>query len=393
MYNLLYKLKGVTFILKLTVTTASGVESVTKRELNKLGYNGPSVNGAITFDADENAVARCNMFLRTADRVYITLGEFPAFTFDELFDGVASLPFEDFMPSDAKVLVDGKCVKSKLFAVTASQKIVKKAIMTRLSKVYKTSLLPETGEEFKVEFAIFKDVVSIMINTSGQGLHKRGYRDYVGVAPLKETLASAMALLSDFYYDKKLIDPFCGSGTIIIESAKIALNIASGIDRRFDFQSWSKFDSRYYMLAREEALDKEYRDKTLDFIGYDIDPKAIALSRRHAERAGLKDKVKFEVAPVSDLVLDGKYGTVITNPPYGERLLDKKEVSLLYKTLGKAYKNADNWSLFLITSADNFEKDFGMRADKNRKLYNSNKECRFYEYFRKEKYFRNSIQE
>ena len=330
------------------------------------------------------------MFLRTADRVYINLGEFSAYTFDELFDGVLSIPFEDFMPKDAKVIVDGKCVKSKLFAVTASQKIVKKAIMTRLSKVYKTSLLPETGEEFKIEFAIFKDVVSILLNTSGVGLHKRGYRDYVGAAPLKETLASAMVLLSDFYYDKQLIDPFCGSGTIAIEAAKIALNIAPGLDRSFDFQNWSKIDKSFYQKAREEALDKEYRDKQLDFIGYDIDPKAIALATRHAMRAGLGDKVKFEVASVKDLTLNGSFGTVITNPPYGERLLDKAEVSSLYKTLGKAYKNADNWSLFLITSADNFEKDFGMRADKNRKLYNSNKECRFYEYFRKQKYFRNN---
>ncbi len=383
-FRLICRLKRSFIIYKITVTTASGIETVTKREIEKLGYGvNPAINGAITFDGDALAVARANMFLKTADRVYITLGEFTAITFDELFDGVLSIPFEEFMPKTACVLVDGKCVKSQLFAVTASQKIVKKAVMTRLSKAYKTTDLPESGEVFKIEFSIFKDTVAILLNTSGQGLHKRGYRDYVAMAPMRENMASAMLMLSDFGYNEEFVDPFCGSGTIVIEGAKMALGIAPGILRDFDYTNWSKFDSSVYKLAYEEAKDKERLDKKINFHGSDIDPKAIKLAQRHAFRAGLSDKISFEVKDVKDFTSKNANGTIVTNPPYGDRLLSKSEVSSLYKTLGKIYRGLDNWSLFLITSADGFEKDFGMRADKNRKLYNSGKECRFYEFFRK----------
>lgn len=323
------------------------------------------------------------MFLRTADRVYIKIGEFTAVTFDELFEGVKNCPFEEFMPRDAKVLVDGKCVKSVLFAVTASQRIVKKAIMTRLSAIYKTNDLPETGEEFKVEFSIFKDVVSVLINTSGQGLHKRGYRDYVAMAPIRENTASAMLLLSDFGYNQEFCDPFCGSGTIVIEGARQALNIAPGVLREFDYNFWSKFDKNAYKLAYQEAKDNERLDKKINFHGSDIDPKAIKLAERHAFNAGLADKISFEVKDVADFLPTSANGTIVTNPPYGDRLMTANEVSALYKTLGKIYTKLDNWSLFVITAYEGFEKSFGTRATKNRKLYNSGKQCRFYEYFRK----------
>ncbi len=325
------------------------------------------------------------MFLRTADRVYITLGEFTAISFDELFEGVRSCPFEDFMPKDACVLVDGKCVKSQLFAVTASQKIVKKAIMTRLANYYKTQTLPETGEIFRVEFSIFKDRVLIMLNTSGVGLHKRGYRDYVAVAPLRENTASAMLMFSDFGFREELVDPFCGSGTIILEGARIALGIAPGILRDFDYRHWSKFDANVYAKVYQEAKDKERLDKPLNFHGYDINPKAIALANRHAQNAGLSDKVHFEVADVKDFYSKNRNGTIVTNPPYGDRILTPKEAGELYKTLGKVFRKLDNWSLYAITPSESFERDFGSRADKNRKLYNSGKQCRFYEYFRKSK--------
>ncbi len=370
--------------MKITVTSASGVEAVTKKEIRKLGYgDAPSINGAITFDADLSAVSRCNMFLRTADRVYITLKEFTAVTFDELFDGVYSIPFEDYFEKDACVLVDGKCVKSVLFATTASQKIVKKAISKRLCEKYKVSYLAETGTQYKVEFSIFKDRVMINLNTSGQGLHKRGYRDFVAKAPIKETLASAMLMLSDFSYSEEFFDPFCGSGTFVIEGAMQALKIAPGKFRDFDYQNFAFIDKKYYQTALEEALDNEDLTKKLNFHGADIDKKAIDLAVRHAKNAKLDGKIRFNVADIKDFSSKNANGAIVTNPPYGDRILEKKEVLELYKTFGKVVKNLDNWSVYLITPEEEFEKAFGRRADKNRKLYNSNKECRFYEFFRK----------
>ncbi len=339
-------------------------------------------------EGSELDVARLNMFLRTADRVYIVLKEFPSYTFDDIYDNVYEFPWEDYMQPDSEVLVDGKCVKSTIFAISATQKVVKKAIMNRLSDKYKTKNLSESGERFRVYFSNVNDKFSLMLNTSGPGLHKRGYRDYVAKAPIKETLASAMLMLSDFYYDKTFVDPFCGSGTFVIEAANIALNIAPGKYRSFDYTGWSFFDKTAYKSALTEAMDKE-KDYKLDFYGSDIDGKAINLAERHAENAGLTGKIKFFKKDIKDFDFTEPFGTIVTNPPYGERLMDKENVNGLYKTLGKVYSKLDNWSLFLITSADGFERAFGRRADKNRKVFNSDLECRIYEYFRKEKYFRN----
>ena len=367
---------------EITLTCASGVEKVLKSELKRLGYeDAPAINGALTLKGGMLDVARCNLFLRTADRVYIKGAEFPADNFDDLFDGVKGIYWEDFLPPSAKIIVNGKCVKSKLFAISACQSIVKKAIVDRLSNKYKQKLY-ENGATYDVEFSVFKDVVSLYINTSGAGLHKRGYRDLVGIAPIKETLASALILLSDFYYKNPFMDPFCGSGTIAIEACRIAMNIAGGKNRRFAFNDWDNFDKKYYDLALEEALDKENRNVKLDFFASDIDPKAVKLAKRHAERAGVLDKIRFNVCDVKNVTNSLSNGTIITNPPYGERVYDKKEAKVCNENLGKLYKSLDNWSAFVITSANGFAKDFGKKPDRERKLYNSNRECKFYYYYK-----------
>ncbi len=368
--------------LDLVITCASGVEKVTKSELKRLGYEDcPAVNGALTFSGTPLDVARCNINLRTADRVYIKIKEFEVQTFDQLFDGVSAIRWEDYLPQDACVVVNGKCVKSKLFAISACQSLVKKAVANRLCLRYGLNRLSEDGALYEIFFSVFKDVVTIMLNTSGAGLHKRGYRDLVGIAPIKETLASALVLLSDYYKERPFADPFCGSGTIAIETAKIALNIAGGIGRGFAFNDWKNFDGNAFEIAFSEAKDKENRDIKPQIFGSDIDPKAIKLARRHAERAGVDKYINFEVKDVKYFSSNLRGGTIVTNPPYGERVYDIREAEACYKSLGQAFKNLDGWSAFVITSAKSFEKHFGKKADRERKLYNSNKECRFFYYY------------
>ncbi len=368
----------------ITLTCASGTEKVVKSELLRLGYpSAPAINGALSFSGDQLAVARCNINLRAVDRVYIKIAEFPADNFDSLFDGVYAVEWQRFLPKDADIRVNGKCVKSKLFAISACQSIVKRAIIKKLSEAYRVSRFDENGAIYGVEFWVFKDSVTILLNTSGVGLHKRGYRDLVGIAPIKETLASTLLLLSDFYWERPFADPFCGSGTIAIEGARIALNIAGGIGRRFDFCDWKNFDKKAYDLAFEQAKDNEKRDRKLEFFASDIDPKAIKLAKHHAERAGVKDKIKFSVCDVKNFRPAFSQGTIVTNPPYGERVYDREEAEACYKNFGKVMKEYPEWSKFIITSAKNFEKHFGGRADRERKLYNSNRECKYYYYYGK----------
>ncbi len=370
--------------LTICLTTASGVEKVTKSEVKRLlDLDVPSINGTLTFNGSMLDVAKCNVNLRTADRVYIKIGEFSATDFDSLFEKTKSLNWENFIPSDGRLLVDGKCVKSKIFAISACQSVINKAIAVRLCEKYKINRLPMTGAEYQVFFSLFKDTLTLYLNTSGQGLHKRGYRDLVGIAPIKETLASAMLLFSDYYWEKPLADPFCGSGTILIEGAKIGLNIAGGISRRFAFNEWQNVEKRFYIDAYEQAKDNEKRDRKLEIFGSDIDAKAIALCNRHLERAGLKDKVKFSVKDAKYFNSNLSNGTIVTNPPYGERVYDRREAEECYKNFGEAFRKLDNWSLYLITSANNFEKAFKIKADRKRKLYNSNKECNLYYYYKK----------
>lgn len=371
--------------LNICITCASGVEKVLKSELKRLGYgeNFPVVNGALDLQGSAFDVAKLNLNLRTADRVYVKVKEFGVQTFDQLFDGVKTIAWENYFPKNAYVTVNGKCVKSKLFAVSACQSIIKKAISDRLCTKYKVSHLGEGGSEYGVEFSIFKDVAVLYINTSGVGLHKRGYRDMVGIAPIKETLASALVLLSDYYKDRPFADPFCGSGTIAIETAKIALNIAGGMGRSFAFNNWENFDKKHFELALEQAKDKEVRGFKPEIFASDIDPKAIKLAKRHAERAGVLDVINFDVKDVKCFNSDLRGGTIVTNPPYGERVYDLREAEGCYKSLGKVYRELDNWSCFVITSAKSFERHFGKKADRDRKLYNSNRECKLYYYYGK----------
>lgn len=372
--------------LNITLTCASGVEKVLKSELKRLGYqDAPVINGALNLQGTAEDVARLNVFLRTADRVYINVARFAVDDFDVLFEGVKSVRWEDFLPEDARVIVNGKCVKSKLFAVSACQSLIKKAIADRLCGVYGLNRLYETGAEYQIDFSLFKDEITLNINTSGAGLHKRGYRDMVGIAPIKETLASALVLFSDFYHERPFADLFCGSGTIAIETARIALNIAGGVGRKFAFNDWKNFDQKIFDRVFSEAKDGEKRERKLNLFASDIDTKAIKLAKHHAERAGVADKIKFSVSDVKNFKCDLSGGTIISNPPYGERVYDKKEAEECYKSLGNVYRQLDNWSCFVITSAQNFERHFGKKCDRERKLYNSNKECRFYYYYKDNK--------
>ncbi len=369
--------------IKISVSCASGVEKVTKSELKRLGYGDPpAILGGINFSARVSDVGRLNVFLRTADRVYIDLAEFPAKTFDELYSGVTAIPFENYIPKDANIIVDGKCVKSTIYAVSASQSVIKKAIVTRLSDKYKVSYLPETGARYEIDYYIYRDVVTIKLNTSGAGLHKRGYRKKVWIAPIKETLASALILLSD-YYKNPFLDPFCGSGTIPIEAALIATDTAPGMMRDFDFLHWKNANDYKYDTAIEEAKDRIKRNNLPPIFASDIDNKAIKLAKEHAELSGVSDLIKFSVCPVDKIDIKEKNLTLVTNPPYGERVYDAADAKKCYEDLGKVCKNREDWSEFIITSDKNFEKKFGKKADRKRKLYNSEKECDLYYFYRK----------
>lgn len=367
---------------EIRIASAMGVENAVKKELRALGFpDAKAFDGSITVNGTSTDVARLNMFLRCADRVYIKLLSFTSQTFDELFDGVSAFCFGDILPYNAKILVNGKCKNSKLFAISACQSVVKKAILSSLSRRYHKNVFPESGETYRFEFLLEKDVLSLFLNTSGDGLHKRGWRDLVGEAPLRETLASALLSYSDFSPDLPFCDPFCGSGTILIEAAQRALNVAPGKNRSFDFVKWDFFDENAYCLAKQEALDNEV-DKKLRFYGFDVNPKAVSLALRHAERAGVREKVHIQAQDVKDFRCSYPNGCIVTNPPYGERLLTEKEVFSLYGVLSSVYRALDNWSLFAITAFPRFEKAFGRKADKERKLFNSNIECRYYGYYK-----------
>lgn len=369
---------------RVAVTSASGIEAVTKRELVRLGIpDAPAENGLIVFNGSLRDVARANLFLRTADRVYLVLREFEARDFNALFDGVSEVVWEDMFPRDAKINVSAKSENSALFALSTIQSIVKKAICVRLMKKYRVMSLTEDGAAMRVKITISNDKATVLLDTSGDPLHKRGYRDLVGEAPLKETLAAALILLSVWNPDRALIDPFCGSGTIPVEAARIGLNIASGRDRAFSFEDWSFFPKDIVKETRQECLDTQILDKKLRISGFDIDVNAIGLARRHAERAGVADAVHLQTCDMRDVKSRYRYGVVVTNPPYGERLLNEREALILYRDFGKWFRSLQDWSLYAITSLDGFERAFGAKSDKNRKLYNGKLKCRFYQYLGK----------
>lgn len=365
--------------LNIEVAVASGIEAVVKRELLRLGYEPSGANlGRIEFEGTFEDVLRANVFLRSANRVRIVLSKFKAETFDELFDGIFAMRWQDVLTKDAKIVVDAKSVKSKLFALSAVQSIVKKAIISKLSTVYNCSF-NESGAAYCIEAAIVDDVVTVTLDTSGEGLHKRGYRTYLGDAPIRETLAAAMIQLSVWNPDRPLIDPFCGSGTIPVEASLIGLDIAPGMNRNFAYEQFANAP-KVREKVQEEALQRIKRDRQLHISGFDINKDAIKLAFKHAERAGVKDNIHFQVQDMRDLSSKYAHGVIITNPPYGERLMKEDELKALYRDFGKVTAKLDEWCVYAITSYRAFEKYFGRRADKVRKLYNSELECNFYQY-------------
>ena len=365
--------------MKLLIPVATGIEAVVKRQLNILGYpDCPAINGRVIVEnCTWKDVARLNMFLRSGERVLVNLAEFPANTFDELYDGVASVNWCDYIDQDGKILVVTKAIDSTLFAHHSIQSIGKKAIVSVLSKKY--AILSETGAEFKIELDITKNVCFVNLDTTGDGLHKRGYRTQSYVAPLKETTASALIDLSVWNPDKMFTDLFCGSGTLPIEAALKALKIAPGINRQFAYQKWSCVDGDAYQLALTEANDVRV-DRKLNIVGGDVNPKAVELANLHAKLAGVDGYVKFNLRKAQDFVTKQSYGVNISNPPYGERIGDEQEVRQLSKDMGALYKKLDKWNFYFLSPNQDFERDFGRRADKKRFIYNAGIKCSFYSF-------------
>lgn len=366
--------------MEICVTSASGIEAVTKRELYKIiGKEDLSaINGRIKFEGDESDVAKCNLNLRTGNRVEIVLGGFKAETFDDLFEGIKAIPFEEYICRDGKIIVNAKSVQSKLFAYSAIQSVSKKAICERLCKKFGVNELGESGARYKIEVAALKDYVTVTLDTSGDGLHRRGYRELVGEAPLKETLAAALVELSVWNKSRPLADLFCGTGTIPIEACMIALNIPAGLNRGFDFQNWKCFDKKIFDRAAEEAKANIVTDADLRIGGFDIDDKQLKLARKHAELAGVDKYIHFQRADMRDFSSRFSHGVIISNPPYGERLSDRKEVEKLYRDYGKKVASLDDWCSYTLTPVDDFERLFGKKADKKRKIYNGKIECCYY---------------
>ncbi len=368
----------------LIATSTFGLEKVVANELKELGYDDLKIeNGKVTFEGDEMDIVTCNMWLRTADRVLIQMAEFKAETFEELFQGTLAVNWGDIIPITGFMHIVGKSVKSKLFSVPDCQSIVKKAVVEAMKRKYRRDLFSEDGAEYKIEVGILKDIVTLTLDTTGPGLHKRGYREMAGVAPMKETLAAALVLLSKWEPSRLLADPFCGSGTIAIKAAMIAKNIAPGLNRSFVCEQWDIIsqdlweDIRKY--ARNSINDKEFR-----IMASDIDGRVLQTARVNAKKAGVEEYISFQKLDVKDFSSKKRYGFIITNPPYGERIGELKEVEALYKVMGEVFQNLYDWSYFVITSYEGFEKCFGKKSDKNRKLYNGRLKCYYYQYFGKD---------
>lgn len=368
--------------ITLIATTAMGLESVVASEVKQLGYEVTVENGKIIFDAPVSAIPRCNLWLRSADRVKLQVGRFKADTFDDLFEATKALPWENFITEEGKFPVTGKSVKSTLHSVPDCQAIVKKAIAEKLKLKHGVAgKLPETGSLYKVEVAIHKDEATLSIDTSGSGLHKRGYRNGQGDAPLKETLAAALVMLTNWKPDKPFLDPFCGSGTIPIEAALIGQNIAPGFNREFASEAWGWIKNHYWDEAFEEVEDKADYDQKLDITGSDIDHGMIEISKENATEAGLGDLISWKQMQASDLVLKKQNGYLLGNPPYGQRIGDVKEAADIYSDLGKIMKNHPTWSVYILTAYDHFEQKYGEKATKKRKLFNGFIQTNYYQYF------------
>ncbi|GAB4144321.1 MAG: class I SAM-dependent RNA methyltransferase [Planctomycetaceae bacterium] len=362
-------------------TTSFGLEAVVARELKQLGYDDCTVtDGRVTFVGDELALCRANLWLRCAERVFWKLAEFPGRDFDELFEGVKSLGWRDWLPTDAAIPVRGRSVRSQLSSVPACQSIVKKAIVESMKSGTNLSRLPETGPEYAVEFSLLKDRVTIALDISGAGLHKRGYRTLTGQAPLRETLAAGLVLLSFWNRERPFVDPFCGTGTIPIEAALIGRNIAPGMNRTFAAEVWPTIPPKTWEQAREEARDAITNDLRFTLIGTDRDAQALRMARYHAEKAGVAENIHFQQKEFSDLTTKRSYGCLICNPPYGERVGELAEAEALYREMAGVLAGLETWSFYVLTSHPKFESLFGRKADRRRKLYNGRIECTYYQY-------------
>ena len=360
-----------------------GLEAVLKREIYDLGYEVTQVeDGRITFLGDAEALCRGNIFLRTTERVLLKVGRFKAETFEELFQGIKSLPWEEFIPADGKFWVTkASSIKSKLFSPSDIQRVAKKAMVERLKGEYDLEWFSEEGASYPVRIFLLKDEVIVTLDTTGESLHKRGYRYLASKAPLTETLAAALILLTPWQKDRILVDPFCGSGTFPIEAAMIAAGIAPGMNRHFLSEAWENLiPKELWRDCFQEAEEMVNKDITTDIQGYDIDEDIIKAARENAKRAGVENLIHFQQRDVSDLHHPKKYGFVITNPPYGERLEEKEVLPELYAKIGQAYRGLDSWSMYMITSYEDAEKYIGRKADKNRKIYNGMLKTYFYQF-------------
>lgn len=368
---------------ELIVPCHFGLEAVLKREIYDLGYEISRVeDGRVTFIGDAEAICRANIFLRTAERVLLQVGRFKATTFDELFEAVKALPWEEYIPENGKFWVTkASSIKSKLFSPSDIQSIVKKAMVEHLKREYHVDWFAEDGAAYPVRVFLNKDEVTVALDTSGESLHKRGYRTMTSKAPITETLAAALIMLTPWRANRILVDPFCGSGTFPIEAAMIAANIAPGMNRSFTAENWTNFiDRKLWYECVQEAEEMVDTDIEVDIQGYDIDGDVVKAARENAKRAGVDHLIHFQQRPVAELHHPKKYGFVISNPPYGERLEEKEDLPALYGEIGEAYRGLDSWSMFLITSYEDTEKYIGRKADKNRKIYNGMIKTYFYQF-------------
>ncbi|MBQ8597259.1 MAG: class I SAM-dependent RNA methyltransferase [Lachnospiraceae bacterium] len=360
-----------------------GLEAVLKREITDLGYDVIKVeDGRLTFIGDAQAICRANVFLRSAERILLKTGSFRAETYEELFQGTKNIPWENYIPVDGKFWVTkASSIKSKLFSPSDIQSIMKKAMVERLKSVYRVNWFGETGESFPIRVSIMKDEVTVALDTTGDSLHKRGYRKLTAKAPIAENLAAALIMLTPWKGDRILVDPFCGSGTFPIEAAMMAANIAPGMNRNFTAQSWKHLiPMKEWYDSVDEAREEMKIDVYTDIQGYDIDDNMVSIARENAKLAGVEKMIHFQKRGVDQLSHSKKYGFIITNPPYGERIEEKKNLPALYQTIGERYKMLDSWSMYLITAYEQAEDSLGLKAAKNRKIYNGMMKTYFYQF-------------
>lgn len=370
---------------ELIATAAAGLEAVVGREIRELGYDCQVKNGRVRFQGDVKSIIETNLWLRSADRIKIVVGSFPARTFEELFQGVFALDWENYLPLGSKFPISkAKCVKSKLHNEPSVQAISKKAVVKKLQKHFSRPEgvpLQEVGAEFKIEVSILKDVATVLIDTTGSSLFKRGYRVEKGGAPIKENMAAAILQLSNWYPDKPLIDPTCGSGTFCIEAAMLAKNMAPGLKRSFAFEEWPWVDEELVAQARKNAQAAVKSDLVLDIAGSDIDARMVEMAKKNAFAAEVDQDIVFKQMRLQDLHTDKINGVIISNPPYGERLLDDEAIIKLYQEMGQTFEPLKTWSKFILTSDEQFEQRFGKQADKKRKLYNGTLKVDLYQFF------------